>query len=179
MSEKNKKGGFMHERHKNRDDLIGEHTFGDLGQLILLVIFLIIWILDSFIFKYSIQFLKIVPLYINLPVSIIVLILSFYLARTSLKIVFGERRDPPEVITKGVFGWVRHPVYLSALLLYIGLIISTLSIFSFLFWIIIFIFYNYIASHEEKILTAFFGTDYKDYMKKVPRWIPKSIFIKK
>lgn len=179
MSKKIKKGGFMHERHKNRDDLIGEHTFGDLGQLILIVIFLVIWILDSFIFKYSIRFFEIVPLYINLPVSVVILILSFYLARTSLKIVFGERREPPEVITKSVFGWVRHPVYLSALLLYLGLIISTLSIFSFLFWFIIFIFYNYIASYEEKILIEFFGSEYKDYMKKVPRWVPKFICFKK
>ena len=30
-------------RHGERKDLIGEHTFGDLGQLILLVIFLIVW----------------------------------------------------------------------------------------------------------------------------------------
>ena len=169
----NKKGGFMQERHKDRPDLIGEHTFGDLGQLILLIIFLVVWILDSFIFKYSTQFLKIIPIYINIPIAVIVLIFSFFLARTSLKIVFGERRDPPVVISKSVFGWVRHPVYLSAVLLYLGLILITLSIFSFIFWFIILIFYNFIASYEEKKLLTFFGADYKEYMKKVPRWIPK------
>ena len=31
-------------RHDDRKDLIGEHAFGDLGQLILLAIFLIIWV---------------------------------------------------------------------------------------------------------------------------------------
>jgi hypothetical protein len=31
----------------------GEHPYGDLGQIIFLLGFLIIWILDSFVFKYS------------------------------------------------------------------------------------------------------------------------------
>lgn len=180
MSKKiNKRGGFMHERHGDRKDLIGEHTFGDIGQIILLVLFLVIWSLDSFVFKYSTRFLKIIPLYVNIPIAIICLGVAFIIAKISLKIVFGERREPPEVITKSVFGWVRHPVYLSALLLYIGLILSTLSVISFLFWFIIFIFYNYIASHEEKMLIEFFGSEYKNYIKKVPKWIPKMLFFKK
>ena len=29
--------------HDNREDLIGEHIFGDLGQIILLFIFLAVW----------------------------------------------------------------------------------------------------------------------------------------
>ncbi|MBN2400809.1 MAG: isoprenylcysteine carboxylmethyltransferase family protein [Spirochaetes bacterium] len=159
-------------RYYGRKDLAGEHPFGDAGQLILFFIFIFIWIFDSFIIKFSQQYFSSVPIYVNLPIGIILFIISFLLAKTSLSIVFGEKRDPPAVISKSVFGLVRHPVYLSALLLYLGLIVSTLSILSFLFIIVIFIFYNYIASHEEKKLIALFGKDYKEYMKKVPRWIP-------
>ena len=39
--------------HENRDDLVGEHTFGDMGQLILLVIFLVVWVADSFFLHYT------------------------------------------------------------------------------------------------------------------------------
>lgn len=35
-----------------RDDLTGEHKFGDMGQLIIVILFFIVWVLDSFVFKY-------------------------------------------------------------------------------------------------------------------------------
>jgi hypothetical protein len=35
--------------HAGRTDLAGEHPFGDAYQLILLVLFLLIWGLDSFV----------------------------------------------------------------------------------------------------------------------------------
>jgi len=40
--------------HENREDLVGEHMLSDLGQIILLLIFLIVWIADSFFVHYSI-----------------------------------------------------------------------------------------------------------------------------
>ncbi len=40
-------------RHNDRTDLAGEHVYGDLGQIIFLIIFLIVWISDSFFIKYS------------------------------------------------------------------------------------------------------------------------------
>ena len=36
--------------HHDKEDLAGEHPKGDLGQLIFAVIFLLVWIIDSFIF---------------------------------------------------------------------------------------------------------------------------------
>jgi len=90
-----------------------------------------------------------------------------------MKIVFGEVRDKVEIIQKSVFNKVRHPMYLGAILLYLGLIVLTLSISSFGLWIIIFIFYNQIAKYEEGLLLNHFGEDYKDYMKKAGRWLPK------
>jgi hypothetical protein len=43
----------LRKSHQHRGDLTGEHAFSDMGQLILLVIFLVVWIADSFVFKYS------------------------------------------------------------------------------------------------------------------------------
>lgn len=158
--------------HKGRDNLAGEYRWGDLGQLILLALFLIIWISDSFIYGFSILSQH-VPLYIRLVVSGIFLAVSGYLAQSGLKIVFGEERQSPSVIKKSVFGIVRHPVYLGSILLYLGLAVSTLSAASLCFLIIIFIFYNYIAGHEEKLLEKKFGKEYLEYKKIVPKWIPR------
>jgi len=64
-------------------------------------------------------------------------------------------------------------MYLAALLFYIGLIFMTLSLVSLAFWGKIFIFYNYIATYEERQLEKRFGQEYIDYRKKVPKWIPR------
>ena len=39
--------------HQNREDIIGEHHLTDIGQIICAIVFLTVWILDSFIFKFS------------------------------------------------------------------------------------------------------------------------------
>jgi protein-S-isoprenylcysteine O-methyltransferase Ste14 len=162
-------------RHGERKDLIGEHTFGDLGQLILLVIFLIVWITDSFFFRYSTLLQDKIPNSIRLIVGLPILFISGYLAKKGLGIVFGEVREKPEVIEKGVFKIVRHPIYLGSILFYLGLIILTCSIASAAVWFIIIIFYYYISRYEEKLLLNEFGTRYKNYMERVPMLIPYKI----
>jgi protein-S-isoprenylcysteine O-methyltransferase Ste14 len=160
-------------KHKDRQDLSGEHTLGDIGQIILLVIFLAAWISDSFFFKYSTFICNYIPLYLRIILSAIVFFFSGYLAKSGLKIVFGEIREKPSLIRKGVFNKVRHPIYLGSILFYLGLIILIPSIISMVVWIVIIIFYYYISIYEEKILTQEFGHEYEQYKKEVPMWIPK------
>ncbi len=159
-------------KHDDREDLIGEHRWGDAGQMVLLVVFLINWVLDSFVFTYSTFLSQYVPVYIRLPLAIVVTGFSLYFAKSGLDIVFGEVRDQPEVIQKGVFGIVRHPVYFGALTGYLGLFLYSLSISSFVLLMLIIVFYNYVAAYEEKLLSHHLGDDYAAYMKQVPRWIP-------
>lgn len=160
------------EARKHRDDLIGEYKFGDAGQLILACLFFIIWTADSFFFKYTTYLNQSAPLAVRLPVGIVLLILSAYLARTGMNIVFGEKREKPAVIKKGVFGYVRHPVYLSEVLLYAGLLMMSISLAAVVIWLIGTGFLYYISRYEEKALLAHFGEEYQQYMKEVPMWIP-------
>lgn len=159
-------------RHDDRTDLAGEYVYGDLGQIILLIIFLIIWISDSFFFKYSTISTDVIPNSIRLILGIPILFISGYLAKKGLGIVFGEAPEKPEVIEKGVFKIVRHPIYLGSILLYLGMIILTCSIASAVVWIIIIVFYYCISKYEEKLLKEKFGQEYKNYMKRVPMLIP-------
>ena len=160
-------------KHQNRDDLIGEHKWGDTGQVVLLILFLIIWILDSFVFNYSTFLATYVPLYFRIPLGFLVLMYAWWFARSGLRIVFGEKRDKPEVIRKGVFLRVRHPIYLGAILLYFGMILITFSLISAALWIFIILFYIWISKYEEKILTEYFGKEYKNYKREVPMLFPK------
>jgi len=160
-------------KHQGRTDLVGEHRWGDSGQIILLILFLSIWITDSFFLHYSTFLNDNISIYIRLIAGTLVLLCAGQLARSGLRVIFGEVRENPEVIRKGIFSKVRHPIYLGAILLYLGLILYSLSLISMGFWIIIIIFYILISKYEERILTAHFGQEYIEYKKEVPMLLPK------
>jgi len=151
----------------------GEHPYGDLGQVIILLLFLVIWILDSFVFRYSTFLSPHVPIYLRLIFVGLILLLAVYLVRSGHRAISDEVLSSPSLLTDGAFSHVRHPIYLAALLFYIFLIALTLSLISLFVFIGIFIFYNSIAWYEEKYLEQKFNQDYRDYRKNVPRWIPR------
>ena len=158
---------------QQRDDLTGEHIVSDAGQLILALLFFATWIADSFFLKYTTGLNQYIPLYMQIPLGVVLLLLSGYLAVTGMSIVFGEKRQEPCVIKKSVFKVVRHPIYLSEILLYLGLLILSLSLAAAAIWIIAVGFFHYISRHEEKLLLARFGKEYEQYMREVPMWIPR------
>jgi protein-S-isoprenylcysteine O-methyltransferase Ste14 len=112
-------------------------------------------------------------LFLRIPLGIGVLILSLWLARSGLSVVFGEVREKPHVIREGVFGFVRHPIYLGAILLYLGLLVFSLSLAAVAVWAIIIGFYIYLCRYEERLLTEKFGDEYLAYMKEVPMLLPR------
>jgi len=158
---------------QQRDDLTGEHAVGDAGQVILACLFAATWIIDTFFFQYSTFLNQYVPLGIRIPFGVILLILSGYLAITGMSIVFGEERKKPGVIRKSVFSVVRHPVYLSEILLYLGLLVLSVSLAAGVVWVVAIGFLHYISHYEERLLLARFGEEYELYMREVPMWIPR------
>ena len=58
---------------------------------------------------------------------------------------------------------VRHPIYLGAILFYLGASLITMSIASLAFLPVIIAFYFAISRYEERILTEVFGNDYLEY----------------
>jgi len=159
-------------QHAGREDLTGEHRLGDTVQLILMITFLAIWILDSFVLGFSTSLAEKVPWFLRFPLGAILLIFTFLLEKSGLKTVFGMPQESPHVITSGAFSLVRHPIYLGAILGYAGMICMTLSLASAAIFIVIVAFYVYISKYEEKLLTQRFGDEYREYMKKVPMLFP-------
>ncbi len=160
-------------RYRDRLDFAGEHVWGDKGQIILFLIFLFVWVADSFIFNYSTFLSSYISIYVRLPISLVILFGSAYFAWSGHRMLFGEIEEQPMVIRKGVFNRVRHPLYLVTLLFYQGLSVLTLSIFSIIAWLGIIAFYHFISRYEEKLLLDKFGIEYEKYMNEVPMWIPR------
>jgi len=158
--------------HRHSDNLTGEHKTWDIGQLILFCLFMALWLSDMFL-KYSSFLNEYVPVELRLTFGILLLIASGYLAGTGLSIVFGKQRQARGVIKKGVFSFVRHPIYLSEIILYLGLLVLHISLATITIWIIAILFLHYISRYEEKLLLAKFGKEYEQYMKEVPMWFPR------
>jgi protein-S-isoprenylcysteine O-methyltransferase Ste14 len=164
--------GYKRKTHEHRKDLVGEHKLGDIGQIILLIVFIIGLLADKFVLHFSFPLVQFLPSYLRVLIALPFFVFSFYLALFGLKTIFGEQREELVVIKSGVFSIVRHPIYLASILVYLGFIIISLSIIGFCIWVIIILFYYYISQYEEKILIDKLGSQYEDYMKEVPMFIP-------
>jgi protein-S-isoprenylcysteine O-methyltransferase Ste14 len=68
-----------------------------------------------------------------------------------------------------IYSVIRHPMYTGILLLGLGGMFSTLTLYSVIFFLVYFLaFYIHIRFVEEKELILRFGPSYQEYIKKVP-----------
>jgi len=164
--------GHIRTSHEHRVDLAGEYKWGDIGQLIFIFVFIIGLVADIFLFNFSESWQDVFPLYLRFVLFLVLFIIAGYFGQRSHRIVFKEERKKLMVIDKDVYSIIRHPMYFASILTYLGFVILSLSIISFIIFIVIFVFYYYLCKYEEKILLNKLGDDYKNYMKKVPMFIP-------
>jgi protein-S-isoprenylcysteine O-methyltransferase Ste14 len=153
-------------------DKKGEHPFGDAGQLILLGVYLVVWGGDSFFLRKSTFLSDSVPLYIRVVISGLSFVAAMYLFRSGHVVVSHEQR-PDSVVAAGAFRYVRHPLYLASILTYLGLTTSTASLLSLALLVGIFVFHDFIATYEEKLLEKRFGEEYRKYKQRTGKWVPR------
>jgi len=79
--------------------------------------------------------------------------------------------DHNRLVTTGVYGMVRHPLYSSQLFAAFGWSIFSISLSHLLLLVVAFLFFSYKASKEERWLTQR-HPEYSDYAKKVKKFIP-------
>ncbi len=148
--------------------MAGEHPRGHQLMIGLFLFYIIIWLLDSFLFRLT-ALVYITPFFFNVIIGIIIVILSLWLTSKS-DIVFEGTE--PHIINTGPYARVRHPMYLGMVLVHVGIWITTLSLITLIPLIAVFIGYNYLANDEEQRLEAKFGDEYLAYKKRVRKWIP-------
>jgi protein-S-isoprenylcysteine O-methyltransferase Ste14 len=83
--------------------------------------------------------------------------------------------DPPKtLVVRGLYRYVRNPMYVGVLLIVLGeaiLLESTqLAIYGIILWLI---FHTFVVFYEEPTLRRKFGAEYETYLRSVGRWIPK------
>jgi protein-S-isoprenylcysteine O-methyltransferase Ste14 len=82
----------------------------------------------------------------------------------------SEPGEPPALMVKGLYRWVRHPLYTAGLIFLWLTPLMTTSLLAFNFGLSLYILIG--SVFEERRLLAEFGQAYADYQKRVPRLIP-------
>ena len=77
-----------------------------------------------------------------------------------------------QLVTSGIYKYIRHPLYSSLLLLTWGTFFKHLSIIGIVLAITATIFLVFTAKADETECIQFFGVEYQDYMKHTKRFIP-------
>ncbi|MHA1884943.1 MAG: methyltransferase family protein [Promethearchaeota archaeon] len=157
--------------HENR--LGNEAPHSHLLQGGSLVIFALVWILDSLIFTFSIFLSFYIPFLFRIILFGIIIIIAIVFIQISQKILFNQPENKDELITEGIFGHVRHPLYLGVLLIYLSFIFLSISLISLVVWVIILLIYDRLATFEEKELEKIYKQEYLEYKDKIPKWIPR------
>lgn len=159
--------------HERRPDVGGEHKYGDLLQGLLLLLFVAVLLLDHFLIKSSHLLAPFIPWWARILIGLLILVFGWRLAAEGMRVVFGEVRQNPTVIQQGPFAHLRHPIYLGSILLYLAVVVMTLSLAAALVWLLIVACYAFLANYEEKLLLEKFGDAYQQYRLLVPMWIPR------
>jgi protein-S-isoprenylcysteine O-methyltransferase Ste14 len=83
-------------------------------------------------------------------------------------------RDVQRLVTYGVFGWVRNPLYVGNFLIWMGF-----TVISGVYWflpvaaLLFALEYTLIVRYEEGVLESIFGPSYLTYKSQTPRWLPR------
>ena len=97
--------------------------------------------------------------YIGSSVLIIVALINF--ATTPM--------DKP--VTRGVYRFSRNPMFIAFFLFYFSIALACISWVYLLITILFILIMLYLSPFEEAITLGHYGKEYKEYMKKTPKWI--------
>jgi protein-S-isoprenylcysteine O-methyltransferase Ste14 len=159
-----------------RQGLGSEHPLCDRIQLIIVILFFVSWGLDSigrFIFRHSTVVLEAVSSPLLLLGTIVSLGFGLYLLSKAHKAALNEGHNQPKLVDSGVYAVVRHPMYLGTLLFCLSFLFISFSLISIGIWIAFFIFYDRMATYEERSLIQILGEEYIAYKKRVAKWFPR------
>jgi protein-S-isoprenylcysteine O-methyltransferase Ste14 len=83
-------------------------------------------------------------------------------------------RDVQRLVTYGVFAWMRNPLYVGNLLIWLGFVIGSGVLWFLPIALALFaIEYTLIVRYEEGVLESIFGSEYIEYKNRTPRWLPR------
>ncbi|GAB6138209.1 methyltransferase family protein [Halanaerobaculum tunisiense] len=81
-------------------------------------------------------------------------------------------RSNGELVTDGIYSYIRHPQYLGIFLLTVGMMIQWPTISTLIMWPVLIYSYYRLAKKEERDVLDEFGPEYEEYRKNTPAFFP-------
>ncbi|CAH9018658.1 methyltransferase family protein [Candidatus Nitrosacidococcus sp. I8] len=97
--------------------------------------------------------------------------ITLYFNRPGNFSVYPEIKDHAQLITTGIYGYIRHPMYISLFTAMLGIAVYNSGFFNFLGLVLLAIVLIGKAYKEEKLLLEKFP-EYKKYMMSTKQFIP-------
>jgi len=136
------------------------------------------FIVPFFIIYYLNFFSLNIPIPLNyIGIILIILGIIIYSLSCYYFIFYGEGtpsplEEPKNLITHGIYKYTRNPMYISGILIVLGLAVFLNSLMILIYCLLLFLIYHsFIVFYEEPHLRKKFGKYYEEYCKNVPRWI--------
>lgn len=107
-------------------------------------------------------------------IGLVIFLIALVILQSAIFFVRITPTDKP--FTKGPYRYSRHPLYVAETLISLGITIACVSWVFLLLTVIMQSFHMIAAPAEEQYCLKRYGKDYREYMKRTPRWIgiPKS-----
>ena len=102
--------------------------------------------------------------------------IAIYMVGFSFQIIAWQNLATASVdkpVTKGVYRFSRNPMYIGDFLTFISIAVASLSWIFLLVAIISIVVNNIWVISEERECLAKYGSQYREYLDKIPRWIGK------
>jgi len=135
-------------------------------------VFIAVWFLDAQFLHLTTWLNQFIPFEIRLIGFIVIFALALILIQLSHKALFKDGEPLEGLITQGILGRTRNPLYFGIILFYVTFLFFSISVICIILFIPIFLVYNKMADFEAKILEEMYGNEYIEYKRKVPKWIP-------
>ncbi len=83
-------------------------------------------------------------------------------------------RTVQRLVTYGIFGWMRNPLYVGNFLAWMGVVAASGVLWFLPLAVLLFALeYSLIVRYEEGVLESIFGAEYLAYKARTPRWLPR------
>ncbi|HUT17218.1 MAG TPA: isoprenylcysteine carboxylmethyltransferase family protein [Acidobacteriota bacterium] len=103
--------------------------------------------------------------YVGFPITLVGLVGSV------MTVVSWANTPAGKIVTMGIYRFSRHPIYVTEVLLLLGVSLASASWVFLLFPIIVGVGAVYFIKIEEAQCIGHYGQAYREYMDKTPRWI--------
>jgi len=129
---------------------------------ILLTFGILPWIILRLLLKYPHDLLTYIGIILIIPSSVLLIIAYFQLGSS-----FAITPQAKELVTKGLYAKIRHPIYVFGTLLFLGLGMVVRNMTIYVFCVILLVRNIWRAWQENRVLEEKFGDAYRAYRKRV------------